>query len=196
MLATTIAFLVMLNPFALFVFLEPIRRSMERANFNKLLVRASMNSAIIFIIFYLAGDIILTKIFQINFEAFRIFGGIVIFSFAYLYIIKNRKTLIHVKKNINDLAIDVSVPFMVGAGTISLSILLAEATPGAAIGITLIIGILAANYLLILGLGNIRSLFKNKTEYFDKYMDVTMRINIFLIGAIGVNMIITGITNL
>ncbi len=114
MLSTSIAFFVMLNPFAMFVILEPLRRNMERKNFTTMLARASLNSVVIFILFYFVGDAVFTRIFQIEFEAFRIFGGIIIFSFAYVYIVKDSKTLIQPKANINDLAIDVSIPFIAG----------------------------------------------------------------------------------
>ncbi len=196
MLSTSIAFFVMLNPFAMFVILEPLRRNMERKSFSAMLTRASLNSVFIFILFYLVGDIVFTRIFQIEFEAFRIFGGIIIFSFAYFYIVKDSKTLIQPKANINDLAIDVSVPFMVGAGTISFAILLAENTPNVISGVIAIIGIVAANHLIILGLGYVRVLLRSHEIYFDKYMDVAMRINIFMIGAIGVDMIIKGLRDL
>ncbi len=193
MISTSISFFVMLNPFAMFVILEPLRRNMERTSFTAMLALASLNSVAIFIFFYLVGDIIFTRIFQIEFEAFRVFGGIIIFSFAFSYIVKDTKTLIQPKHNINDLAIDVSVPFMVGAGTISFAILLGQRSPSHFLGIGAIIGIMFANHLVILGMGYIRVLLKPHEQHFDKYMDVAMRINIFMIGAIGVDMIINGL---
>ncbi len=197
LLSTSIAFFVMLNPFAIFVILEPLRRNMERKNFSVMLTRASANSALIFIMFYLVGDVIFTKIFQIEFEAFRIFGGIVIFSFAYLYVVKESRTLIQPRESINDLAINVSVPFMVGAGTISLAVLLAEISPNPLSGIAAIMAIILANHLIILGLGKIRVVLLPASEqHFDRYMDLAMKINIFMIGSIGVNMVITGLRNL
>ena len=109
---------------------------------------------------------------------------------------KDTKTLIQHKHNINDLAIDVSVPFMVGAGTISFAILLGQRSPNVFAGIVAIFGIMLANHLVILGMGYIRVLLKSREQYFDKYMDVAMRINIFIIGAIGVDMIIEGLRGL
>lgn len=193
MVSTSISFFVMLNPFAMFVILEPLRRNMERQSFAAMLTRASLNSVAIFILFYLIGDIIFTRIFRIQFEAFRIFGGIIIFSFAYFYIVKDTKTLIQPKQNINDLALDVSVPFMVGAGTISFAILLGQRSSNILLGVGAIFGIMLANHLVILGMGYIRVLLKSREQYFDKYMDVAMRINIFIIGAIGVDMVIEGL---
>lgn len=194
--AIAIAFLVMLNPFAMFVFLEPLRRNMEGLLFKKMLLKATLNSAAIFVFFYLAGDFLFSSVLRIHFDAFRIFGGIIIFSFAYIFIIRGRKTLIQEKQNINDLAMDVSIPFMVGAGTVSLSILLGQTSPHPVLGTLLIFLILTINYLLILGLGYTRLLFIRRPDYFDRCMDTIMRINIFLIGAIGVDMAMTGLSNL
>ena len=196
MLALSIAFLVMLNPFALFVCLEPLRRNMEKAGFRTMLRKASINSAVILIFFTLAGNFLFTMVFQIDFEAFRIFGGIIIFTFAFLFVVKDRKTLIQAKQNINDLAMDVSVPFMVGAGSISFAILVGQAAPHPALGILQILIILLVNYVLIIGLGYGRFLFFRNPQAFDNYMDAVMRVNIFIIGAIGVDMIVTGMQNL
>ena len=194
--AILISFLVMLNPFAMFVFLEPVRRDMEDAHFKKMLLRASVNSTLLFVLFYLSGDFLFITVLQIDFESFRVFGGIVIFSVAYLYIITDRKAVIQPKKDISDLALDVSLPFMVGAGTISLSILLRQVAIHPALGVLTIVSALIINHLIILGLGYTRLVFIRKTDKFDKLMDATMRINIFFIGAIGVDMIIKGIHEL
>lgn len=188
-----IAFLVMLNPFALFVFLDPLRRNMEGMHFNRMLLRASMNSLMVFLVFYLLGDALFTKVFQINFDSFRIFGGIIIFTLAYRYIIISRKALIQFKQNINDLSIDVSVPFMVGAGTISLSILMGETAHQWFVGVFALVGVVALNHLIIISLGHARRLLSKRPDMFDIYMDAVMRINIFFIGAIGIDMVITGI---
>lgn len=195
-IATAISLLVMLNPFAMFVFLEPLRRNMERVHFNQMLIKASINSSLIFILFYLAGDLLFTRVFQIHFESFRIFGGIIIFSFAYLYIVQDRKTFIKEQQSINDLAVNVSIPFMVGPGTISLSILLANVTDHLWSGVLLIPGLMLLNYLFIILLGKTRTLFRRNERLFDNYMAITMRINIFVIGAIGIDMIIAGLRNL
>ncbi len=194
--AISVSFLVMLNPFAMFVLLQPVRRDMEGPHFMAVLLRASISTAIILVLFYLGGDFLFTQILQVEFESFRVFGGIIIFSIAYLYIIKDRKALLQVKKDVNDLALDVSLPFMVGAGTISLSILLRQVVPHLLLGIAIILLVVFVNYVLILGLGYMRLLFRRKPEDFDKLMDAIMRVNIFFFGAIGIDMIITGILRL
>ncbi|MFW5755581.1 MAG: MarC family protein, partial [Tangfeifania sp.] len=81
-------------------------------------------SLFICLVFFLSGDFIFRRVFQIEFESFRIFGGIIIFSYAHFFIVKGQRALIMIKENLDDLASEIALPFMVGAGTISLSILL------------------------------------------------------------------------
>ena len=57
-------------------------------------------------------------------ESFRIFGGVVLLSFGFLYIVKGDTALISIKEDLDDLASEIALPFMVGAATISLSIII------------------------------------------------------------------------
>jgi multiple antibiotic resistance protein len=102
-----------------------------------------------------------------------------------------------IKENLDDLASEIALPFMVGAGTISLSILLSQKqTPMVGTGILAIVFLI--NFLSIFFLKKLRDSFdrrKFKTA-FDKNMEVLLRLNGFFIGAIGINMVLTGIKNM
>ena len=129
MISTLVEFLVMLNPFALFLYLEPLRKDLSHKEFLIVIFKSSIISFTICLSFFFLGDTIFTSVFQINFESFRIFGGIIIFSYAYYYIVKGQKALIIIKENLDDLASEIALPFMVGAGSISLSIILSNRQP-------------------------------------------------------------------
>lgn len=197
MLSEIIAFLVMLNPFALFIYLNPIMEELDNKAFMKVLFKASLISFLIFLVFLLLGDILFQKVFQINFESFRIFGGIVIFSFAYHYIVKGHKALITMKENLDDLASEIALPFMIGAGTISLTILMSHQNTMLK-GILGLIIILIGNFLFIIFLKYIKEMLtKKKLKIaFDKHMEILLRLFGFFVGAIGINMIVTGVLNL
>lgn len=197
MLSIILGFIVMLNPFALFLYLEPVRKNLSHTDFMKVIFKATMISLAICLGFFYLGDIIFEKIFQIHFESFRIFGGIIIFSFAYHFIISGQKALIIMKEDLDDLASEIALPFMIGAGTISLSILLAESMDRFS-GTILLIVVFAIEYLILYLLKNIRDSIEKKKirKAFDKNMEVLLRLNGFFIGAIGINMVITGINNL
>src|SRR6056297_1476511 len=119
MIAHIVAFLAMLNPFALFLYLEPLRKDLSHQSFRQVFIKATAISYAISLVFLLTGDFIFQQVFQIHFEAFRVFGGIIIFSLAYLFIIKGQKAFIQTKANLDDLASEIALPFMVGSGTIS-----------------------------------------------------------------------------
>jgi multiple antibiotic resistance protein len=197
MFSTIIAFLAMLNPFALFLYLSPLMKELEHKTFLKVLAKASIISLIICIAFFFIGTFIFESILQIHFESFRIFGGIIIFSFAYLFIVKGQKAFITLKTDLDDLASEIALPFMVGAGTISLSILINEKL-SISNGLIALLIIFIINFLFIYILKFIRGeISKSKfRKAFDKNMEILLRINGFLVGAIGIDMIITGINNL
>lgn len=197
MIPSIVEFLVMVNPFALFLYLEPVRKDLSPRAFNILLLKASVISLIISLVFFFSGTLFFEKVFHIDFESFRIFGGIIIFSYAYFYIVKGQKALIIIKEDLDDLASEIALPFMVGAGTISLSILLSQKSSWTMGSIALLI-IYALNYIVIFGLNQFRrSIEKRKFRTaFDKNMEVLLRLNGFFIGAIGINMVLTGIQNM
>jgi len=197
MLSSILEFLVMLNPFALFLYLEPIRKDLSHKDYMIVLLKATLISFFVCLTFFFLGDVVFTEIFKINFESFRIFGGIIIFSYAYFYIVKGQKALIIMKEDLDDLASEIALPFMVGAGAISLSILLSQKHSYVWCSVSLII-IFIINISVLYLLKKIRdSLDKRKFRVaFDKNMEVLLRLNGFMIGAIGVNMVLTGIMNL
>ncbi|PIS05106.1 MAG: MarC family protein [Candidatus Buchananbacteria bacterium CG10_big_fil_rev_8_21_14_0_10_42_9] len=197
MLSATIAFLVLLNPFALFLYLEPVWTSLSHENFLFVLFKASLISFLIYALFLFAGNALFQKIFQIHFESFRIFGGIVVFSFAYFFIVKGQKAFVQVKENLDDMASEIALPFMVGPATISLVVLMANDF-GLGQGFAMLFTIMAINYLTLVIIKFIRDAITRKKFKiaFDKNMEVLLRLNGFFVGAIGVNMIITGVNNL
>jgi multiple antibiotic resistance protein len=86
---------------------------------------------------------------------------------------------------------------MVGAGTISLTIILSHES-SIKIGFFALFAVLSFNYTVILLLKLIKDSLKNKKFKiaFDKNMELSLRLFGFFLGAIGINMIITGIRNM
>ncbi|MCF7871197.1 MAG: hypothetical protein K9L95_04840 [Candidatus Omnitrophica bacterium] len=194
MIQFIISFLVLLNPFALFIYLNPIAKDLNRKDYLMVLVKAGGLSLLIFLGFALFGRIIFEKILLIDFSSFKIFGGVVITAYALIFIIQGRKSFFTLKGSLDDLAAEIALPFMVGAATISLCIIIGNRFhPFAASGIitlTMIIHISLVFFLTILKY----SLFKERLKVaFDKTMGMFLRLNGFIVGAIGSNLIISGI---
>jgi multiple antibiotic resistance protein len=197
MTVSLIELLIMLNPFALFLYLEPVRRDLDHRQFMSVIFKASVISLMICYLFFFSGEFLFNKVFRIDFESFRIFGGIIIFSYAYFFIVKGLKALIMIKENLDDLASEIALPFMVGAGTISLSILTSYRHT-TLIGVAILFAAFVLNFLSIYLFKKTRDSLEGKrlkTAY-DKNMEVLLRLNGFFIGAIGIIMILTGIKNM
>jgi len=197
MAVTLIELLIMLNPFALFLYLEPVRKDLNHKQFLTVIFKATLISLTICYVFFFSGEFLFRKVFLIDFESFRIFGGIIIFSYAYFFIVKGQRALIMIKENLDDLASEIALPFMVGAGTISITII-ASYRHTKLVGVLILLTAYVINFLAIFLLNKMRDSLegkKLKTAY-DKNMEVLLRLNGFFIGAIGVNMVLTGIKNM
>lgn len=188
---------VMLNPFALFLYLEPLRRDLNHKQFMTVIIKATVISLIICFLFFFTGEFLFNKVLMIEFESFRVFGGVIIFSYAYYFILKGQRAMIMIKENLDDLASEIALPFMVGAGTISLSILTSyrHSRPN---GMLILLIAFVTNFLMIYFLTVVRNSLEGRKlkKAYDKNMEVLLRLNGFFIGAIGVNMILTGIRNM
>ena len=197
MIAAIFSFLVMLNPFALFLYLRPVMNDLSDTDFRAVFLKASTISFSIFLVFLLLGDVVFEQIFRINFESFRIFGGIVLFSFAYIFIVQGKKAFIQIKGDLHDIASEIALPFMVGAGTISLTILMSQQLRLWQGALSLFL-IMLVNFVMIMGLKQLRSGTRSRKVQmaFDKNMELLLRINGFFVGAIGIDMVVTGISNL
>jgi multiple antibiotic resistance protein len=197
MLMSTVELIVMLNPFALFLYLEPIRKDLSHKQFIHVIVKASLISLVICYLFFFSGEFLFKKVFMIEFESFRVFGGIIIFSYAYFFIVKGQRALIMIKENLDDLASEIALPFMVGAGTISLSILTSY-RHARWTGMLILLTAFVINFVSIYLLKVLRDSLEGRKlkKAYDKNMEVLLRLNGFFIGAIGVNMILTGIQNM
>ena len=190
-----VALLVLINPFALFVYLNPIIEEVGRKVFVRhVLLYASIISFAILTVFVLSGTAIFDRVLGIHFGAFRIFGGIVLLTIALIFITQGGGSMIALRGSLTSLASEIALPYMVGAGTISMSVLAGEALPTAVSMLVLTLAIVI-NYLTVLLLMWIkyRLLSDSIQAGFDNMMEVFLRINGFFVGAFGVNLVVEGI---
>jgi len=101
------------------------------------------------------------------------------------------------KSDLDDLASEIALPFMVGAGTISLAVLF-NSELGTAKALLAVFLALLINFISIVIFKSIRDEISKKRFKiaFDKNMEILLRINGFIVGAIGINMLFTGIKTL
>lgn len=184
-----------MNPIALFLYILPMKKEVGLRNFVNIVARASLISYLVYAAFAIFGEKLFSFL-QIDFEAFRIFGGIVLMTVSLLFIIKGNKSLIQTKGEINRLAAEIALPFMVGAGTIAISIIIGK-QQGPLMASMIIFIVMLITFLSISLLALLRHSLKPQFKsIFDQNADILLRLNGFFIGAFGVNLIVSGITNL
>jgi len=194
-LAFILSLLVLINPFALFVYLNPVIDGVGIRQFLRhVFMRATLISFGILAVFVLTGTSVFDQLLGIRFDAFRIFGGVVIFSIALVFIVQGKQSLIALRDDLDALASEIALPYMVGAATISISIL-AGNDLDPLVGLGSLAGALVINYASIGVLIAIKyKLLRNGWRIaFDKFMGILLRINGFFIGAIGIDLVVTGV---
>ena len=194
MLELAVSFLIMINPFAQVLYLKCVIDDLDVKTFSLVYAKASLISLVIYVIFALIGDEIFTRFFKIRFESFKIFGGIIIFAYAFSFIMYGAKSMIQTKENLDDLASEIALPFMVGSGTLYLSILIGRMAGSFSVILSIFFSVIIVNYSLVWLFVFIKDQFRKRQQIvFDKYMGILMRLNGFFMGAIGVHMILDGI---
>jgi multiple antibiotic resistance protein len=194
MLSYLISMIVLINPFALFVYLVPVMQDISRPDFFKVLLKSTFISLLIYSVFSRFGEVIFSRILSIDFESFRIFGGIVILAMALVFIIQGKKSFITLKGSLDDLASEIAMPFLVGASTIAISILIGKnySTVESILIIALALSVNFATISILVFIKEALPTPKLKTA-FDMLMGYFLRINGFFVGAIGVDMTLQGI---
>ena len=193
-LSLWLLFLVMLNPVALFLYLSPIIDEMDNAIFLKIIEKATFIAWTIYALFILTWELIFQKVFQIDFEAFRLFWGIIIFSLAFVFIMGGRESFISMRNSVDDMASQLALPFMVGAWSISVSIIIGNdymAVPG----LLILLAVLTVNALIIISIKAIRDkyfLWAYKGQ-FKNFLAIIFRLNSFFMGAVGIDMVVSAI---
>lgn len=197
MLSDILFLTTIINPIALFVYLSPVRNDLGEKDFIKVVFKATVISLIINLFFTFTGESLFTDVLKIDFNSFRIFGGIVLFSISLVSIVQGQKTLITVRGNLDDLASEIALPFMTGVGTISVCVLIGSTrnmfqstvVNFAAMFITITV-------MLFLFWMRYHIDSTKLTVAFDKVLGILIRINGFVMGSFGIDMIRSGVFNI
>lgn len=187
----------MLNPVALFLYLKPLIAHATFSEYNKVVWKATIISGLVYTVFILTGDAIFTDVFGINFNSFRLFGGIIIAGFAIKFLLHGKSSFIDTKGTLDEVAEQLALPFMVGAGSISVSVLIGyQYTAWEWLTILIVTMMVCAMLLILFWLIRQYVFVGMMKQQFDKILTIVFRLNSFLMGAVGIDMIITAIRNL
>ena len=191
--STSMLLLVILNPFALSVYLFEVLRQHPTRVVAAMLGRASLIAGVVLSIFAIGGERLLTDLLQVRFFAFQIFGGIVFLIIGLKFILEGANTVNLLRGEPEKLAGTVAMPFLIGPGTISAAAL-AGVRHGAlhGAGIVCFALLLTGGVLITLQLVFDRVKERNAT-LLERYAEIAGRVSGFLAGSISVEMIATGV---
>jgi len=190
------AFLAILNPFALCLYLAAVMDDLESRTFFKVLLQASVISLVVFWVFALVGESLLVTVLNLRTESLRIFGGIIFFIIGYNYVMRGYKAAEVLRGTLEDLPSAIALPYMIGAGTITQAILVGKKHSAHVSMLILLVGIAVA-FVLVAGFKVLRDHMKRRNKLvFNRYVNILSRINGLLIGAISTQMVVSGVRSL
>lgn len=186
-------FFVILNPFSQVLFLWGLMTSMSWREFAGIYARASLLSFGVYALFALTGDMLFREVFQVRVDAFRIFGGLIVFMISLRYFTQGGGSAQFFQGKATELATSISIPFMVGPATIWVSMEIGR-TLAAPMDVLLIGAVLTVNFVIMTVAQLFLSRMKRNTESLvGAYFTILMRTNALFIGAIGIEMILAGL---
>ena len=186
-------FFVILNPFSQILFLWGLMTSMSWREFAGIYARASLLSFGVYALFALTGEMLFRQVFQVRVDAFRIFGGLIVFIISLRYFTQGGGSAQFFQGKATELATSISIPFMVGPATIWVSMEIGR-TLAAPMDVLLIGAVLAVNFVIVTVAQRFLSRMKsNRESLVGAYFTILMRTNALFIGAIGIEMILAGL---
>ncbi|MBN1517496.1 MarC family protein [Candidatus Sumerlaeota bacterium] len=196
MAADLILMLVILNPFAQMLYLSGLMSEAEAKTFRSIFFQASILTLAICVLFALCGEMVLSRVFQIELPALQIFGGLIILTVAYKYILSGSEGVPLFKGEYSEIAQQITLPLHVGPGLLWICILIGERHDAPIATLIIIAGIVLNAAMVLL----YHHVFKHARRRMElallKYFAIAMRLNALLIGAVSVQMIIEGVTSL
>lgn len=184
---------VLLNPFLLSIYLLDLIEELDQTTFRRALIRGMLISFFVFAAFAWAGDAIFSRVLQVRFAAFLIFGGLVFLIIAIRYVMIGSGAIRELRGSAEHVSGSIAMPFLIGPGTVSASVLAGSHLPVifAVLSIAAALVTAIAAVLLIKRLHD--AVKKNHEGLVERYIDVVGRISALVIGTIAVDMILRGI---
>ena len=179
-------FLVLFNPFLMSIYLLDLIQDLDRPTFLRVLIRASMISGLVFLLFAWGGEAIFTDVMQVEFASFLIFGGLVIFLIAMQMLFVGSDAIKRMRGgNPEHISGSIAMPFMIGPGTISASVLAGSTLsfPMAASSIALSLSLAIIMLMLLKYAFDIIKV--RNASLLERYIDITGRAGALLTGTIG-----------
>lgn len=183
---------VLLNPFALSVYLVEVIHQNHWSVVFRVLLRASLISFCVFAVFALAGEPVFMRVLNVRFAAFQIFGGLVFLLVGLRLMLGGSQAIETLRGPAEHLAGAIAMPFMIGPGTVSASVLVGSRLSGSLALLALATALLLTSLCLVaikLLLDRVREI---NSRLIERYVEVAGRIAALTAGTVAVEMIMQG----
>lgn len=185
--------LVLLNPFLVIVYLVDVVEKLEKGQFVRVLIRASIISCVVFCCFALLGDAIFSDLLHMEFASFQIFGGIIFLLIGIQFVFRGTKALEILRGDSDHIAGAIAMPVLIGPGTISASIVIGlKHEPLIACGSIIVAVVLSISTILILKM--VHDFVRPRNESIvQRYIEIAGRVTALVVGTVSVDMIMQGL---
>jgi multiple antibiotic resistance protein len=175
------------------VYLLSLIKEVPIGQFIRIMLRAGVISFIVFFLFAWLGEVIFDDVLQVRFLAFMIFGGITFLVIGVRLILGIGPLMSCINPHSEEVAGAIAMPFIVGPGTISASVIagtqlrLAKSSLAIALGLALALGSMFI-------FKKVHDYVKTRSErYVERYVEIAGRITALFTGSFAVDMILKGI---
>lgn len=183
----------LLNPFLMSIYLLDLITDLGRGVFVRVLTRGALISAVVFSIFAWGGDAIFSEYLKVRFASFQVFGGVIFLLIGIRFVFSGADAMRGVRGQPEHLAGSVAMPFMIGPGTVSASVVLGARLP-VLDAVLIICLVLALTVVLVTVIKLAHDYAKDvNARLIDRYVEVVGRISALLIGTIAVEMLFEGL---
>lgn len=189
--STTLLF-VLLNPFFMSVYLLDFIQEMHWVSFSRALAQGATISAIVFVLVGWVGEPIFTDVLQVRFASFLVFGGVLFLIVAARYFFMGHESLRQMRGNTRSAA-SIAMPFMIGPGTISASILAGARLPKPFATAAITLAVLLSMVAVIL-LKRLYDVIHERNQHLvSRYVEIMGRVMGLVSGTIAIDMILRGL---
>jgi len=188
-----VLFFALLNPFLMSIYLIDLITDLKTGVFLKVLARGALISAGVFTLFAWGGDAIFTDYLHVRFSAFQVFGGAVFLMIGIRFVFTGADAIRAMRGTPEHLAGSIAMPFMIGPGTVSASVVIGARLPLlGSMGVIFLTLFLTVVFVTLIKIAHDRVKLWN-ARLIDRYMEIVGRISALLIGTIAVEMIFEGL---
>lgn len=192
-IASFLLLFALLNPFLMSIYLLDLITDLGRGVFVRVLARGALISAVVFSIFAWGGDAIFSDYLKVRFASFQVFGGVIFLMIGIRFVFSGAEAMRGVRGQPEHLAGSVAMPFMIGPGTVSASVVLGARLP-VLDAVLIICLVLALTVVLVTAIKLAHDYVKDvNARLIDRYVEVVGRISALLIGTIAVEMLFEGL---